>query len=75
MLVLIKTLLTHQRQMAEILRAQIPSEQTSQELSAMRKELRELKELMLSHSLSLDTNVDALRRKIDTVEKQRESTR
>ena len=73
LLVLISTLLKHQRYMMESMR-QIPQNESdiAKDLSQMKEDIKELKEVMLSHTLSLDTNIDGMRRKLEEVERQKD---
>ena len=66
---IITNLLKHQRQMAELVHGKREvTTQSSDELQLIRKEITELKEVILSHSLSMDTNMDALKRRLESVE-------
>ena len=66
---IITSLLKHQRQMAELVHGKRESTtNANDELQLVRKEITELKEVILSHSLSMDTNMDTLKRRLESVE-------
>jgi hypothetical protein len=65
---IVNSLLRHQRQMAEMV--QHGNKLQDAELSQLRREVSELKDLLLTHSLSLDTNVDVLKKRLENVEQR-----
>lgn len=65
---IINSLLRHQREMAERLNRNTRDDAVIvAEIKALREEVAALKETVLSHSLSLDTSVDTVRRRLDEI--------
>lgn len=65
---IVSLLLKHQRQMAELIQ-QGSREETGLhgELEAIRRELSDLKNVVLDHSMSLDNAVERISRRLDEV--------
>jgi hypothetical protein len=74
LLLLVNTLLRHQRQMSEAMRqGGSHSDQIARDLTEIKSEMKELKEVLLSHSLSLEGNMDGIRRRLEGVEQRSSS--
>jgi len=66
---IVSILLHHRRKMLELMQnSEVSARNLSREMEALRKELNDLKSTLLEHSLSLDSNVENLQKRLAHLE-------
>jgi hypothetical protein len=69
MIPIIAMLLQHRKQMVQLsLEREQSSKKLNHEVEELKKELKQLRETLLEHSLSLDRNVEHLKFRVDNME-------
>lgn len=69
---IVAILLHHRRKMLELMqKSEGSARELSREIESLRKELKDLKSTLLEHSLSLDSNVENLQKRLAHLENQR----
>ncbi len=69
MIPIIAMLLQHRKQMVQLsLAREQSSKKLNHEVEELKKELKQLRETLLEHSLSLDRNVEHLKFRVDNME-------